>query len=120
MKNSNGFTMPGTMVFSFVLFSFLIHFANLYVLEKKFYAEGEEMLHLDILMNNGIKEVKRNTSDSMHTTYQYEQGEARIEATGSPVMYVTIICKTRKSRTYKASFQYNKDTQQITRWFEER
>lgn len=120
MRHEKGFTMPFALVFSLFLLSVLIHTANLFLLEKKFYFEAEQMFRLDVLMHNGIQDLKNSNNDLPRSTLHYEQGEVTIDTIGSPVTFVTITCKTWEKRTYKAKFQYNKDTKEITKWHEER
>jgi competence protein ComGG len=122
VKGEKGFTMPFTIIFSFFLFTFLIHQANLLLMEKGFYQEAEEMVILDILMHRAVQDVRNDlqTTNTISRTYSYEEGSADVSARGESVISVAIECKTKQNRTYKAAFQYNKDTAKLTNWSEER
>ncbi|MFD3447749.1 competence type IV pilus minor pilin ComGG [Microbacteriaceae bacterium 4G12] len=125
MNNERGVALPFVLLFSFILFAFFIHQANLLVLEKKFFQETEELFLLDIVMNNAIRDFQREVKEEgflQERIYNYEEGRAQVLPTPlqDSMMKVTIECKTKQNRTYKASFQYNKDNQQVNNWIEER
>ncbi|MFX3624889.1 MAG: competence type IV pilus minor pilin ComGG [Ectobacillus sp.] len=124
MRGERGFTMPAAVFFSFFIIAFLVHQANILMLEKKFYKEAEELLLLDIIMNRAVRDVKRaiHESGELKEEYIYENGTASVAVSNmdSSVIFILIECKTTQNRTYKVSFQYNRDNQQIQNWTEER
>lgn len=128
MKNENGFVLPAAVIFSFIIVAFFIHQANLLLLEKKFYAESEEITALDVLMNNTIhdfqKEIDAASSQTSNTfIFQYEEGIGEVSYSIDSVptiLHVAVTCTTVKKRKYEVKFQYNSANGQILNWKEER
>lgn len=124
MRKEDGFTMPGTLLFLFLLFSFLIYQANSLVIDQMFYKDTESLFLLDEVMQQAVIDVKREIreqGESGEIFYLYEAGEV----TGNYVLeqdiaFVTLRCVVKGNRLYTASFQYNKSNDSITNWRETR
>ncbi|MDG4655561.1 competence type IV pilus minor pilin ComGG [Ectobacillus antri] len=114
-----GFVMPVTIAFSFILLALLIHQANILLMEKRFYQEGEALLALDIIMYRALADLHTDiVNGHVKDTYVYEEGQVTFAAIDSSKYRVE--CRTKQNHVYKAVFSYNKETKQILIWSEER
>ncbi|MBO9129670.1 competence type IV pilus minor pilin ComGG [Bacillus sp. 165] len=126
MKNEKGFSLPVTIVFSLIIISFFMHQTNLLLLEKRFYAESEEIVALDILMHNAILDFKSTLNSfeaKKEMVFQYEDGTVAVFHSSnsiSEILEVTVKCTTVKNRKYEIQFEYNQATNQIMNWKEMR
>lgn len=124
MRKEEGFTMPGTLLFLFLLFSFFIYQINSLVTDQMFYKETETLFLSDEVMQQAVIDVKREIrgqEENGEIFYLYEAGEV----TGNYVLEqgvasVTLRCVVKGNRLYTASFQYNKSNDSITNWRETR
>nr|WP_280635580.1 competence type IV pilus minor pilin ComGG [Bacillus sp. 165] len=103
-----------------------MHQTNLLLLEKRFYAESEEIVALDILMHNAILDFKSTLNSfeaKKEMVFQYEDGTVAVFHSSnsiSEILEVTVKCTTVKNRKYEIQFEYNQATNQIMNWKEMR
>lgn len=125
MREEEGFTMPGTLLLLFLLFSFFIYQVHALVTDQMFYKEAESLFVLDEVMQQAVIDVKDDIikwgEEQRDIFYLYEAGEV----TGNYVLedgvaFVTLKCVIKGNRLYTASFQYNKENDSITNWRETR
>lgn len=123
MLNERGAAMPGVLIFTFLFVALFLHQANIFLLEKQFYAETEQFFQLENMMDNALSEFKRDMQERKAASiYNYGDGTAHVsyQAVQPNVFSVSIECITTKKRIYEASFLYHQDTGAITNWTEER
>ncbi|WP_369902633.1 competence type IV pilus minor pilin ComGG [Bacillus manliponensis] len=122
MKNEHGFTMPGTLVLLFLLFSFFIYEVNALVTDQMFYEEAETLFILDEVMQQAVIDVKDGVIEGEgqgEVFYSYESGDViGSYVVEERVVFITLQCIVKGNQSYTVNFQYNKENGSITNWRE--
>ncbi|MFT4412611.1 competence type IV pilus minor pilin ComGG [Fredinandcohnia humi] len=127
MKNEKGFILPVTVAISFLFFLVFTFQLNMYVTERAFYKETEELLILDNLMQIGVSDVldgllHTETIETINTLVEYPNGTvtfsfSTLSATKTKVI---VSCITTNHRKYSAEFTYNHETKKMENWLDHR
>ncbi|MEH7380013.1 competence type IV pilus minor pilin ComGG [Bacillus sp. JJ1533] len=125
MKNEKGFILPVTIAISFLFFLVFTSQVNMYLTEKAFAKETEEILILENLMQLGVGDMKAKLQDEVESVesvglFTYPTGS--ITYTVSPLTLttsqITLTCRTSERRKSSARFEYNYETEEINTWID--
>jgi competence protein ComGG len=124
MQNERGFILPMTLIGVTVLMLFIVHQANLYITEKRFYKESEEMFELDSLMQQAVHDMKQvlqgeKINGKLEYTKAFQNGTAYVQAELiDDLFHVRIECTTVNERKYVVRCIYDREADAITYWSE--
>ena len=122
MIKQDGFTMPGTIIFLILLTSFFIYETNMLLIDKKFYIEIEQKFVLEEILNQSIRNIKKDLRQKEKEDtffFSYEKGEASGNYVfENDVILVSLQCKIKQEVFYKVSFRYRKKDEKIFDWIE--
>lgn len=103
---------------------FVIHQANMYITEKRFYKESEEIVELDYLMQQAVSDAKQllqveQNSAKVEYTKEFQEGTAHIQAELIETSFrVRVECRTINERKYIVRYIYDPEADKITNWRE--
>ncbi|MCH1624912.1 competence type IV pilus minor pilin ComGG [Ferdinandcohnia quinoae] len=126
LNNEKGFILPVTIIISFLFFLIFTFQVNIYLTEKGFYKETEELMVLENLMQLGVGDVQlelgglNELRNPISNEFQYPNGTVSYNAVtlSETTLEVMIICSTKNSRRYRAQFEYDGVEKKITKWNE--
>ncbi|HFJ9469872.1 competence type IV pilus minor pilin ComGG [Bacillus paranthracis] len=122
MIKQDGFTMPGTIIFLILFTSFFIYETNMLLIDKKFYIEIEQKFVLEEILNQSIRNIKKDLRQKEKEDtffFSYEKGEASGNYVfENDVILVSLQCKIKQEVFYKVSFRYRKKDEKIFDWIE--
>ncbi|MDX8359614.1 competence type IV pilus minor pilin ComGG [Cytobacillus sp. IB215316] len=125
-NNEHGFIFPVTLVMSLLFFLVLLHQIEMYVVEKNFYHEIEQLYILENIMQMATTDILKDIHDNAHPIrnkiYTYPNGQAMYskEQIEEGMLKISIECKTIQKRLYNAFFIYELEEGRIIKWVENR
>lgn len=128
MKREDGYILPVTLLISILLFTLFTYQINMYVVEKKFYKETEELYVLEGLMQMGVYDIKAELADiddlenNLQGSFTYPNGKVNYSTTllANGLVKIAVRSSTFSGRKYAAVFYYNSIEKTITKWIEQR
>jgi hypothetical protein len=127
LRNEKGFVLPLTLVFTFLLFSFLLHQINMYQSEKVFIQQREASFALDRLVQIAVADTKRVFDTTQvppsSDTFEYDgKGTATYEInseySSSTVRVIGLTVIANNKGEHFNWLYYDKDKKKFTRWEE--
>ncbi|MFS1517942.1 competence type IV pilus minor pilin ComGG [Bacillus sp. SCS-151] len=125
-NNEHGFIFPVTLVMSLLFFLVLLHQIEMYVVEKNFYHEIEQLYILENIMQMATTDILKDIHDNAYPIrnkiYTYPNGQAMYstEQIEEGMLKISIECKTIQKRLYNAFFIYELEEGRIIKWVENR
>jgi competence protein ComGG len=127
MKNEKGYIYPVTLLFIFFLILVFLQQMDVFLLEKMFFQESEELYALENIMTLGVEKVVdelEELGENVQTegTFPYPHGTFQywIMPVSNDESFVTVICTTSANRKYRANFYYHFGEKRIKNWMEYR
>ncbi|GGE73896.1 competence type IV pilus minor pilin ComGG [Priestia taiwanensis] len=124
IRSERGFILPMTVISVTIFMLFVIHQANMYITEKRFYKESEEIVELDYLMQQAVSDAKQllqveQNSAKVEYTKEFQEGTAHIQAELIETSFrVRVECRTINERKYIVRYIYDPEADKITNWRE--
>lgn len=121
MNNEKGAVLPIVLILSFLMSAIFVSQMNVYLTEKNFSLETEELYQLEQVMHlaviDVINAIKR---DEMQGTFVYPIGSASFSAIsiGLDTYEVHIMCKTNRDRKHASRFHFNIQNNRLEQWTE--
>ncbi|MDE5412284.1 competence type IV pilus minor pilin ComGG [Alkalihalobacterium chitinilyticum] len=122
-NGQKGFILPITLIFCLLLSLALMHVLDMYLTEKKFYAEQEEIFLLESLLQMATVDLVDDlTTNRLSSTgaFNYEKGTAVywiLEDTHDTVN-IQLKVRTDKERQRVVRFLLDKDKMRVKEWIE--
>jgi Tfp pilus assembly protein PilW len=124
MRTERGFILPMTLISLTLFMLIVVHQATMYITEKRFYKESEEMFELDSLMQQAFDDMKKMLQEEGVTgrteyTKEFKNGTAHVQIEQiDGLFHVRIECRTVTERKYVVRCIYDREADAITYWSE--
>ncbi len=123
LRDQRGFVVPLSMVFSIFMVMYILHMVILYEAEQSTLKERWEELSGDILIQNGVSEVLKESfqiGKLKSGVYRYNEGIVtyHLNPVSKNDIQVTLNIVLETAGVRNVTFQYNSEQGVLTSWME--